>query len=105
MAPITGVAHISYLNAWSDFPSSPGSSIVLRLQIQERLTAEIAAIIDEILQSRGVAVVIEAAHACMSTRGVHKHGISTMTSRMLGAFKQDPVDRSESWHVSLAVAI
>jgi GTP cyclohydrolase I len=80
------------------FPSIPAASTTWRrsrLQIQERMTAEIAGVIDEVLQPRGVAVVIEAAHACMSTRGVHKHGVSTTTSRMLGVFKQDPVLRSE----------
>jgi len=99
MAPITGVAHISYLPAERVVGLSKLArvvdSIARRLQIQERMTAEIAAIIDEVLQPRGVAVSIEATHACMSTRGVHKHGISTITSRMLGEFKQDAVLRSE----------
>jgi GTP cyclohydrolase I len=65
------------------------------MQIQERMTAEIAAVIDEVLEPRGVAVVIEATHACMSTRGVQKHDASTTTSRMLGVFKQDATLRSE----------
>jgi GTP cyclohydrolase IA len=99
MAPIAGVAHISYMPAQRVVGLSKLARVVdciaKRLQIQERMTAEIASVIDEVLQPRGVAVVIEATHACMSTRGVHKHGISTTTSRMLGVFKQDAVLRSE----------
>jgi GTP cyclohydrolase I len=99
MAPITGLAHISYMPAQRVVGLSKLARVVdciaKRLQIQERMTAEIASVIDEVLQPRGVAVVIEAAHACMSTRGVHKHGISTTTSRMLGVFKQDTVLRTE----------
>jgi GTP cyclohydrolase IA len=99
LAPITGVAHISYMPARRVVGLSKLARVVdciaKRMQIQERMTAEIAGVIDEVLQPRGVAVVIEATHACMSTRGVHKHGISTTTSRMLGVFKQDAVLRSE----------
>lgn len=99
MAPITGVAHISYMPVKRIVGLSKLARVVdcvtRRLQIQERMTAEIAAVIHEILQPRGVAVAIEAAHACMSTRGVHKHGISTTTSRMLGVFKQDATLRRE----------
>jgi GTP cyclohydrolase I len=69
--------------------------VAKRLQIQERMTAEIAGIIDEALRPRGVGVVVEATHACFSARGVHKQGIWTVTSRMLGVFKHDPVLRSE----------
>jgi GTP cyclohydrolase IA len=99
MAPITGIAHISYLPAGRVVGLSKLARVVdclaKRLQIQERMTAEIAEIIDDVLQPRGVAVVIEADHACMSTRGVHKSGISTSTSRMLGEFKDNPALRSE----------
>ena len=99
LAPITGVAHISYMPARRVVGLSKLARVVdciaKRMQIQERMTAEIAGVIDEVLQPRGVAVVIEAAHACMSTRGVHKHDVSTTTSRMLGVFKQDAVLRSE----------
>jgi GTP cyclohydrolase I len=66
-----------------------------RLQVQERLTAQIADTIDEVLKPRGVAVVVKATHACMSTRGVRKHGASMVTSRMLGAFREDPATRQE----------
>jgi GTP cyclohydrolase I len=99
MAPIVGVVHLSYLPADRVVGISKLVRVVdgvtRRLQIQERMTAEIAAIIDEVLQPRGVAVVIEATHACISTRGVHKHGVSMVTSRMLGVFNHDPVVRCE----------
>jgi GTP cyclohydrolase I len=99
LAPITGVAHISYMPAQRVVGLSKLARVVdciaKRMQIQERMTAEIAGIIDEVLEPRGVAVVIEATHACMSTRGVQKHDVSTTTSRMLGVFKQDATLRSE----------
>ena len=66
-----------------------------RLQIQERLTAQIANTLNEVLEPHGVAVIIEAGHQCMSTRGVHKPGVSMVTSRMLGAFRDNPTTRSE----------
>jgi GTP cyclohydrolase I len=66
-----------------------------RLQIQEKLTSQIANTINDVLQPKGVAVVIEAEHQCMSTRGVHKSGVSMVTSRMLGAFRDDPTTRRE----------
>jgi len=66
-----------------------------RFQIQEKLTAQIANTINDVLQPRGVAVVIEAGHQCMSTRGVHKPGSSMVTSRMLGAFRDDASTRRE----------
>ena len=65
------------------------------MQIQERLTAQIADTIDRVLAPRGVAVVIEAGHQCMTTRGVHKPGVSMVTSRLLGAFRDDPNTRRE----------
>ena len=66
-----------------------------RLQIQEKMTAQIANTIDEVLQPKGVAVVIDAAHQCMTTRGVHKPGMSMVTSHMLGTFRSDPRTRRE----------
>jgi GTP cyclohydrolase I len=66
-----------------------------RLQIQEKMTAQIANTLDEVLQPHGVAVVIDAAHQCMTTRGVHKPGVSMVTSRMLGVFRDDPKTRRE----------
>ena len=65
------------------------------MQIQEALTAQIADTIQEVLEPRGVAVVIEAAHQCMTTRGIRKPGVSMVTSRMLGSFRDDPATRRE----------
>jgi GTP cyclohydrolase I len=66
-----------------------------RLQIQEKMTVQIANTLNEVLQPKGVGVVIEAAHQCMTTRGVHKPGVSMVTSHMLGAFRDDPSTRRE----------
>ena len=66
-----------------------------RLQIQEKLTAQVANTIQEVLQPRGVGVIVDAAHQCMTTRGVHKPGMSMVTSRMLGSFRTDPSTRRE----------
>jgi GTP cyclohydrolase I len=66
-----------------------------RLQIQEKMTAQIANTINDVLKPKGVAVVVEAAHQCMTTRGVHKPGVTMVTSRMLGAFRDDPSTRRE----------
>ncbi|HQT89071.1 MAG TPA: GTP cyclohydrolase I FolE [Acidiphilium sp.] len=99
MVPIIGVAHVAYLPAKRVVGISKLARVVdayaKRLQIQEKLTAQIANTINEVLQPRGVAVVIEAAHECMSTRGVHKTGVSMVTSRMLGVFRDDPSTRRE----------
>jgi len=66
-----------------------------RFQVQEKMTAQIAHCIDSVLRPRGVGVVIEAAHECMTTRGVHKRGVSMVTSQMLGCFRDDPSTRNE----------
>ena len=66
-----------------------------RLQIQEKMTAQICNTINEVLQPRGTAVVIEAAHQCMTTRGVHKRGVTMVTSSLLGAFRDDSATRRE----------
>ena len=99
MAPIIGRAHVAYLPAHRVVGISKLARVVeaygKRLQIQEKLTAQIAATINEVLEPRGVAVVIEAAHQCMTTRGVHKPGVTMTTSRMLGAFRDDPATRRE----------
>jgi GTP cyclohydrolase I len=99
MAPITGVVHVGYLPSGRVVGLSKLARVVdgfaKRLQIQERMTAQIAAVVDEVLQPRGVGVVVEAEHACMSSRGVGKEGVATVTSRMLGAFKQDLALRSQ----------
>jgi GTP cyclohydrolase I len=99
MVPIIGRAHVAYLPNTRVVGISKLARVVdayaHRFQIQEKLTAQIANTIAEVLQPRGVAVVIEANHQCMSTRGVHKPGASMVTSRMLGAFRDDPSTRRE----------
>jgi GTP cyclohydrolase I len=99
MAPIIGHAHVAYLPRTRVVGISKLARVVeayaRRLQIQEKMTAQIANIINEVLEPRGVAVVIEAAHQCMSTRGVNKTGVDMVTSRMLGAFREDPATRQE----------
>jgi GTP cyclohydrolase I len=99
MVPIIGRAHVGYLPHTRVVGISKLARVVdayaHRFQIQEKLTAQIANTINDVLQPRGVAVVIEANHQCMSTRGVHKPGASMITSRMLGAFRDDPSTRKE----------
>ncbi|ASG21999.1 GTP cyclohydrolase I FolE [Nitrospirillum viridazoti CBAmc] len=99
MVPIIGVAHVAYLPRSRVVGISKLARVVevyaKRLQIQEKMTSQIANTIDEVLQPLGVAVVIEASHQCMTTRGVHKPGVSMVTSRMLGAFRNDPSTRRE----------
>ena len=99
LAPIIGKAHVAYLPQQRVVGISKLARLVevyaKRLQIQEKMTAQIANTLDEVLQPKGVAVVIEAAHQCMTTRGIHKPGVSMVTSRMLGAFRTDPSTRRE----------
>jgi GTP cyclohydrolase IA len=99
IAPIIGKVHIAYLPDKRVVGISKLARLVdvyaKRLQIQEKMTAQIANTLDEVLQPKGVAVVIEAAHQCMTTRGVHKPGVMMVTSRMLGAFRDDPLSRRE----------
>lgn len=99
MVPIIGRAHVAYLPHHRVVGISKLARVVdayaRRLQIQEKLTAQIANTIQQVLEPRGVAVVIEAAHQCMTTRGVHKPGVTMVTSRMLGAFRHDPTTRRE----------
>jgi GTP cyclohydrolase I len=99
IVPIIGRAHVAYLPHKRVVGISKLARVVeayaKRLQIQEKLTAQIANTINEVLQPKGVAVVIEAAHQCMTTRGIHKPGVSMVTSRMLGAFRDDPTTRRE----------
>lgn len=99
LVPIIGKAHIGYL------PSNRVAGIsklvrlvevfAKRMQIQETLTAQIADTLASVLKPRGVGVVIEAAHQCMTTRGVRKPGVSMVSSRMLGSFRDDPATRKE----------
>jgi GTP cyclohydrolase I len=99
IVPILGRAHIGYLPSDRVIGISKLARVVevfaKRLQIQETLTAQIANTIQEVLKPRGVGVVIEAAHQCMTTRGVRKPGVSMVTSRMLGTFRDDPTTRQE----------
>jgi GTP cyclohydrolase I len=99
LVPIIGKVHIAYLPDNRVVGISKLARLVevyaKRLQIQEKMTAQIANTLDEVLKPKGVAVVIEAAHQCMTTRGVHKPGVSMVTSRMLGVFRTDPLSRRE----------
>lgn len=99
MAPIIGKAAIAYLPRDRVVGISKLARLLhgfaRRLQIQERLTAEVAACIDEHLKPRGVAVVIEASHACMTARGVRTPGVSMVTSQVMGAFREDDRSRKE----------
>jgi GTP cyclohydrolase IA len=99
MAPIIGKVHIGYLPRNRVVGISKLARLVetyaKRLQIQEKLTAEIAACLDSVLKPHGVAVVVEATHQCMTTRGVHKTGVSMVTSRMLGVFRTQAQTRQE----------
>ena len=99
MAPIIGKAHIAYLPSnWVVGISKLARVLhtyARRLQVQERLTAEVADCIWENLKPHGVAVVIEASHACMSARGVRTPGVSMVTSRMMGVFRDDERSRKE----------
>jgi len=99
MVPFIGVAHVAYVPAQRVVGISKIARLVecfaRRLQIQEKLTQQIADALAETLQPRGVAVVIEAGHQCMTTRGVQKPGTVTVTSAMLGLFRDDPSTRRE----------
>ena len=99
LAPIIGRAHVGYLPRSRVVGISKLARVVdayaKRLQVQEKMTAQIAQCIQDTLQPLGVGVVIEAAHECMTTRGVHKRGVSMVTSTLLGAFREDHRTRDE----------
>jgi len=99
MVPVIGKAHVAYLPDRRVVGISKLARLVdiyaKRLQIQEKMTVQIADTLNDVLQPKGVAVVIEASHQCMTTRGVHKPGASLVTSRMLGAFRSDSTTRRE----------
>ena len=99
IAPIIGKVHVAYLPRKRVVGISKIARVVevyaKRLQIQEKMTAQIANSLNDVLMPKGVAVVLEATHQCMTTRGVHKSGVSMVTSRMLGAFRDDPTTRRE----------
>ncbi len=99
MAPIIGRVHVGYLPSNKVVGISKLARVVegyaRRFQVQEKLTAQIADTIAEVLKPRGVGVVVDAVHQCMTTRGVHKRGVSMITSRMTGTFRQDARTRME----------
>ena len=103
MVPILGVAHVGYIPNKRVVGISKLARIVdiygKRLQTQETMTAQIADTIQRVLEPKGVAVVIDAGHQCMSTRGIHKTESSTITSRMLGSFRDNIETRSEFMHL------
>lgn len=99
VAPIIGKAHVAYLPRDKVVGISKLARVVdayaRRLQVQEKLTAQIAECISTVLEPRGVAVVVEAAHECMTTRGIGKRNVSMVTSQMLGIFRDDARARAE----------
>ncbi|GAB6051674.1 GTP cyclohydrolase I FolE [Magnetospira thiophila] len=99
MVPIIGRAHVAYMPHKRVVGISKLARVLevyaKRLQIQEKMTAQIANTLNDVLQPLGVAVVIEAAHQCMTTRGVHKPGVTMVTSTMLGIFRENPSTRKE----------
>ena len=99
MAPIIGKVHVGYLPAGRVVGISKLARVVeayaKRLQVQEKMTAQIAGCIQRALQPMGVGVVVEGVHECMTTRGVHKRGVSMVTSTMLGTFRDDARTRAE----------
>jgi GTP cyclohydrolase IA len=99
MAPIIGRVHVGYLPNNKVVGISKLARVVdayaRRLQVQEAMNAQIAYCIQKVLEPKGVAVVIDATHQCMTTRGVHKPGVSMVTSTMLGEFRKNPLTRRE----------
>jgi GTP cyclohydrolase I len=99
MVPIIGVAHIGYLPNNRVVGISKLARVLeifsKRLQIQEKMTAEIANTIDRVLKPQGVAVVLEGEHQCMTTRGVHRPGVNMVTSQMMGVFRDNEATRKE----------
>jgi len=99
MAPIIGVAHVAYIPTKRVVGISKLARVVdayaKRLQVQEKMNAQIANTLFDVLQPKGVAVMLEGEHHCMSTRGVHKPGVNMVTKKMLGVFKDDTVLRNE----------
>jgi len=99
MAPIIGKAHVGYLPRNKVVGISKLARVVeafaRRFQVQEKMTAQIANCIEEVLKPKGVGVVIEAVHQCMTTRGIHKSDVSMVTSQMLGTFRKDARTRAE----------
>jgi GTP cyclohydrolase I len=109
MAAIIGRAHVGYLPSKRVVGISKLARLVevyaKRFTIQEKMTSQIANMLEEVLQPKGVAVIVDASHQCMTTRGVHKTGVSMVTSRMLGAFRDDPSTRREFLSVVAAPSL
>ncbi|MEM9210718.1 MAG: GTP cyclohydrolase I FolE [Pseudomonadota bacterium] len=99
LAPIIGKAHVAYMPTDRVVGISKLARVVdafaKRMQVQEKMTAQIANTLNDVLKPRGVAVVLEGEHHCMATRGVHKHGVNMVTTKMLGIFKEDRDLRKE----------
>ena len=99
LAPIIGKVQIGYLPDRKVVGISKLARVVetfaKRMQVQESMTAQIANCINDVLKPKGVGVVVEGVHQCMTTRGIHKPGVSMVTSQLLGAFRSDPRTRSE----------
>jgi GTP cyclohydrolase I len=99
MAPIIGKAHVGYLPRNKVVGISKLARVVeafaRRFQVQEAMTAQIANCIQEVLKPKGVGVVVEAVHQCMTTRGIHKEGVALITSQLVGDFREDPRTRAE----------
>ena len=99
MAPIIGRAHVGYLPRGKVVGISKLARVVetyaRRFQVQEKMTSQIARCIQEVLHPLGVGVIVDASHQCMTTRGIHKTGVSMVTSKMLGSFRDDPSTRAE----------
>ena len=99
LAPIIGKAHVAYMPTDRVVGISKLARVVdayaKRMQVQEKMTAQIANTLNDVLKPRGVAVILEGEHHCMSTRGVHKHGVNMVTTKMLGVFKDDRDMRRE----------
>ncbi|PCJ56685.1 MAG: GTP cyclohydrolase I FolE [Rhodospirillaceae bacterium] len=99
LAPIIGVAHVAYLPKCRVIGISKLARVIevyaRRMQIQEKMTVQIATAIHEVLEPKGVAVVLEAEHHCMTTRGIHKPGVAMVTSHMTGAFRENAATRRE----------
>jgi len=99
MAPITGKVHVGYLPDRKVVGISKLARVVeafsRRLQVQEAMTAQIAHCIHDVLKPKGVGVVVEGVHQCMTTRGVRKQGVTMITSQLLGQFRSDPRTRAE----------
>ena len=99
LAPIIGIAHVAYLPRQRVIGISKLARVIevyaRRMQIQEKMTVEIAKAIHKVMEPKGVAVVLEAEHHCMTTRGIHKPGVAMVTSHMTGAFRENSATRRE----------